>query len=523
LQNKNIPTVRIGYNETPNLKSHKRRWFIMALTMGERIMIEQLKVEGCSIRKISRELGMSRITVKRYLENPGKKKYCRKEPYKTKLDPFKGHIKNRLKDYPNITSEKLYREIMEQGFNGSYRTVTYYLKKIRPIKEQEAFLRYETQPAEEAQVDWAEFGRINYYGRDCKLYCFSFVWGYSRRQYVEFTLRQDLYTLMRCHKAAFEYFGGIPKRILYDNMLQVVKVNDGERIEYNEKFMDFALYHGFLPDACDVRQPHQKGKIERVIEYIRTSFFTGEKFSFLDELNSKAINWCKEIADKRIHGTTHEKPIDRWEIEKTAISPLPQTDYDTRKVEHRLVQKDCYLNWENNCYSVPWQYVKKTVLVKANELMIHIYYDDKCIAEHPICKMKGKYIRNPQHLKGIPHIKDSRKEKYREELSDFGEVGIRYLDEVLKASTINPYYHLSRVVKLKQSYPTSEIARAIEIALKFKALNSKTVINLVRKYIPPYSLNQLEQVVTGIDYSFQEVEQRPLAFYDWVAEGVTNG
>jgi transposase len=132
--------------------------------------------------------------------------------------------------------------------------------KNRPVKEQEVFLRYETEPGGQAQVDLSEFGRINYYGRECRLYCFSFVWGYSRRHYIEFTVSEDIHTLMRCHTRAFEYFSGVPKRIVYDNMTQVVKSNIGGKVDYNEKFMDFALYYGFLPDACDVGQPTRKAK-----------------------------------------------------------------------------------------------------------------------------------------------------------------------------------------------------------------------------------------------------------------------
>lgn len=490
----------------------------MALTMRERLVIEELRRRGYSNRKIARELGISRTTVKQYLENPQKPRYCRTVPYPSKMDSYKEYLEGRLREYPDITAEKLYREVRDRGFQGSYRALAYYVDRNRPVKEQKVFLRYETGCGEQAQVDWAEFGKINYYGRECKLYCFSFVWGYSRRHYIEFTVNQDIYTLMRCHQRAFEYFGGVPKKILYDNMRQVVKSHVGDKVEYNEKFMDFALYYGFIPDACEVGQPYEKGKIERVIGYIKTSFFTGEKFSSLEELNSKALHWCSEIADKRIHGTTHEKPIDRWQVEKGAILPLPQSSYDTRKVEHRIIQKDCYINWEGNCYTAPWQYAKKTVVVKGTESVVDIYYDDKCIARHTLCRQKGKYIRNPEHLKGLPIHKDSRKEKYREELADFGEVGLRYFEEVLKSSISNPYYHLSVVVKLKQSYPVSEISKSIEVALRFKALQSKTIANIIRKRIPVDGWNRLEQILSipGLDYNFQQVEQRPLEFYDWV-------
>ena len=497
----------------------------MALAEKERLMIEYLKEKGYGIRKISRELGIHRLTVKQYLGNPQKERYCRVVPYKSKLDSYKGYISSRLKDYPDMTAEKIYREIIEKGFSGSYRAVAYYVTRNRPVKEQQVFLRYETGPGEQAQVDWSEFGKINYYGSECKLYCFSIVWGYSRRHYIEFTISEDIYTLMRCHQRAFEYFSGVPKKILYDNMKQVVKLNTGDKVEYNEKFMDFALYYGFIPDACDIGQAHQKGKIERVIEYIRTSFFCGEKFSCLEELNSKALVWCREIADTRIHGTTHERPIDRWEIEKQFILPVPETKYDTRKVEHRLVQKDCYLNWQGNCYSVPWQYARKTVLVKGSEEILQVYYDDKCIAQHTLCRQKGKYIRNPEHLKGLPLIKDNRKQKYREEFTLFGDIGLIYFQEVLNGDLSNPYYHLNVVLKLKELYPVSEIKRAMEIVLKFKALHSKTIVNLLKKQIPPYGLNRLEQVLSipGLNYNFQQVEERPLEFYDWVVGEKENG
>jgi len=496
----------------------------MALKLEERLMIGYLRSKGYGIRKIARELGISRITVKRYLEGPNMPKYCRTAPYISKLNSYKEHIANRLQEYPDLTSFKLYRDIKNNGFEGSYRAVAYYVKKVRPVKEGKVFLRYETEPGEEAQADWSEFGTINYYGRTLKLHCFSFVLCYSRRHYIEFTVSQDIQTLMRCHQNAFEYFGGVPKKILYDNMAQVVKSNVSGRIEFNEKFLDFALYYGFMPAACDVSAPHQKGKVERVIEYVRTSFFCGEKFSSLEELNAKGLNWCKEIADVRIHGTTHERPCDRWEKEKEALLPLPQTNYDTRKVEHRLVMKDCYINFEGNCYLVPWQYARKTVVVKASEQVLSVYSDDKCIAQHALSKQKGRYIRNPEYLKGIPRVLDNRKQKYRQAFSEFGDIGIKYFDEVLNSSLSNPYQHLGKVLKLKQSYPVSDIAKSIEVALKFKALQSKTIINLVRRQIPPHSLNRLERILSipGLDYNFQEVETRPLEFYEWIV-GDKNG
>ncbi len=499
----------------------------MALDFMERIMIRQLRDKGYSIRRIAREFGINRKTVRRYLRHPDKENYSREKPYISKLDDYKEYLNSRFKDYPEITADKLYREIKDKGFVGSYRAVAYYAKEHRPEKEQQAFVRYETEPGEQAQVDWAEFGEIDYYGRKCKLYCFCFVLGYSRRHYIEFTTRMDIHTLIRCHQRAFEYFGGVPRKILYDNMKQVVILNPGDKdkIQYNQQFIDFANTYGFIPMACDVAQAHQKGKIEKVVGYVRTSFFCGEKFDTLDELNTKAIYWCKNTADTRIHGTTHERPIDRWPAEKESLQSLPDRKYDNRKVVHRLVQKDCYLNYEGNCYSVPWQYVRKTVVVKGDENQIQIFYDDKCIATHRLCKEKGRYIRNPEHYKGLRIIRDNRKEKYRQEFASFGDTGIRYFEAVLNSSISNPYHHLNIVAKLKDMYPVSEIEKALNVALRFKAFQSKTVVNIVRKQIPPYGINNIEKILTvsGFVDNFQQVEERPLEFYDWVTKEKTNG
>jgi len=332
---------------------------------------------------------------------------------------------------------------------------------------------------------------------------------------------------MRCHQRSFEYFGGVPRKILYDNMKQVVISNPGDKnkVQYNQHFMDFAHAYGFTPYACDIAQAHQKGKIEKVIGYVRTSFFCGEKFDTLNELNTKAIYWCKETADKRLHGTTHERPIDRWPAEKESLLALPERMYDSRRVVHRLVQKDCYLNYEGNCYSVPWQYVRKTVVVKGDENQVQIFYDDKCIATHRLCKEKGRYIHNPEHYKGLRIIRDNRKEKYRQEFAVFGDTGLKYFEEVLKSSISNPYHHLNAVAKLKDMYPVSEIEKALSVALRFKAFQSKTVVNIVRKQIPPYGINNIEKILTvsGFVDNFQQVEERPLEFYDWVTKEETDG
>ena len=240
------------------------------LDMEEFFVLRDLFNQGWSISEIARETGHSRVTVRKYIHSQVPPTPEKRSKRASKLDDYKEYIDQRLQEYP-LTAARIYREIQEQGFEGRYTIVKDYVRETRPKVGVPAVYRYETKPGVQAQVDWAECGYIEIDGSHRKLYCFTMVLGYSRMRYAEFTLRIDVHTLIQCQINAFQYFGGYPQEILYDNMKQIVlkrgpKSSDSD---WNPKFEDFFTHYGFVPRLCRPYRPQTKGKIENTVGFVK--------------------------------------------------------------------------------------------------------------------------------------------------------------------------------------------------------------------------------------------------------------
>ena len=283
------------------------------ITLEEWVMIRHMYNQGVPKARIAKELGLDPKTVEKAIkeDNPPRQKRCSRDSI---LDPYKDYIKQRLDKY-DLTATRILREVKERGYPGSYTILKDFVKQIKGDKPRPAFVRFETPPGEQAQVDWSDFGYMELDGKRTKLSCFSMVLGYSRMLYIQFTCSQNLVSLGQSHINAFRYFGGITDTILYDNMKTVVISREEDKILWNSQFMDFASYHGFIPKLCLPGRKETKGKVERPYSYIRTSFFNGESFDSFSHLNEKARNWLDNVANVRIHATTGIVPFERLKEE----------------------------------------------------------------------------------------------------------------------------------------------------------------------------------------------------------------
>lgn len=363
-------------------------------------MVRELLRAGVSVSEVARRTGYDRKTIRHIRDRNTQPARARQTRRGSKLERYAPYLQGRVAaGVRNAT--KLYGEIQRHGYTGGVAMVRRFVHPLRPLTPS-ATERFETPAGWQGQVDWASCGRICHGGGWRALSAFVLTLGYSRRQYVEFTVRQDLETFLRCHVHAFQYFGGIPHELLYDNLKTAVdhRGADGS-VVWNQRFHDFADYYGFVPRACQPYRPQTKGKVERGIRYLRGNFLLGldAETLTLSELNWAVTIWLRETADLRIHGTTHERPWDRWPTEQEALHPLAgRPDYDTSYLCHRLVSREGMLAYRGARYSVAPEQVGQLVLVKEGEDgRLRIYAGSQCVADHPLAEQRGQVVRAVGH------------------------------------------------------------------------------------------------------------------------------
>jgi transposase len=367
-------------------------------------MIRELLREGLSISEIARQAGRDRKTIRKIRDAPGHPAAQERRKRGSKLDPYKPYLRERA-TAGVLNAVKLLPEVRRHGYPGGVTLIREFLHPLRPavpvVTE-----RFETEPGQQAQVDWAACGRIWYRDRLRSLSSFTMTLGYSRRQYLGFTVSEDMETFQRCHIDAFRYFCGVPSEILYDNLKTAVdhRGPDGQ-VVWNKRFRDFADYYGFVPRACQPYRAQTKGKVENGIRYVKGNFLLGLDVAqmTLEELNGEALRWLRETADVRVHGTTHERPIDRWPAEAAALKPLDgHRDYDTSYVSHRLVNREGYISYRGSRYSVPPEHAGRLLLVKEEaDGKLRVYSGQHQVIEHTLAEKPGSVITAPGHAEAV--------------------------------------------------------------------------------------------------------------------------
>lgn len=356
----------------------------------EWIMIRNDYVKGLSISEIARKYNMNWRTAKKYAVSDKMPKYERKKRKESKLNTFKDYIKGLL-DNDNYTAKRIFREIKKMGYSGKYGIVKIFVHSIKEEKYNEAFMRFETMPGKQSQVDWGTAGTyIDENGKKKYIYFFTMILGYSRMRYVEFVNAMKEEVFLKCHINAFHYFGGYTDEILYDNMKQVVlKRFVGKPHKLNPAFEDFAGYYGFKPILARPYRPETKGKIERTVGYVKQDFLPGEPMN-ITILSNNIKNWLTEV-NSRIHTTTNEIPYER--LKRENLNTINnRRDYEYEIIEKRKVSKDCFVSYQGTKYSIYPKYVKKEVNIKRVNDVINFYYKNDLIAEHKIRKDKRTVI-----------------------------------------------------------------------------------------------------------------------------------
>lgn len=409
------------------------------IKLGEMIMILDLHRQGLSVSAIARESGFDRKTVRRTIERGLEPpRYGPRKPRPRLLDPYTAYLRERVTAWPGLTGSRLLRELRELGYTGGYSAVTDYLREVRPPVDKGYEVRFETPPGLQGQVDFAQFPVVftDEPDRPRVVWLFSLVLGHSRLIWARFVAHQDLATVLRCHVAAFEAIGGVPRELLYDRMKTAVigggEAADGERrgIVYNRALVDLARHYGFHPRACQPYRAKTKGKVERPFRYIREDFFLARSFRNLDDLNEQLRRWLDGVANPRVHATTRRVVNEAFAEEKPQLLTLPLAPFRAVLRLERRISREGMVSVGGNFYSVPDATRRRTVEVHTLAQEIRIFEDGELIATHPV--LEGRHQRRvaPGHRNATARSDSGR----RRPGSGGGAVGGRTGDVVAQRS-----------------------------------------------------------------------------------------
>jgi transposase len=441
--------------------------------------IVALSQGGASQRRIAQALGISRSVVRRALQRIERardgapvsepQQHVSRRP--SQLDAYDTAITDLLARYPDITAQRVHEELRRLGYTGGYTVLSERVRQLRPRPTVPHVQRFETAPGQQAQMDYSTYDLdFTDEGRR-RVHAFSYVLGYSRRQYLHFVESQDFATTIREHIRAFEHLGGVAATCLYDNMKVVVSGYDGDEPVYNPRFLAFAAHYGFRPVACRPRRPQTKGKVERPFSYVESSLLNGRSFRDLAHLNEVTAWWLAEVADVRVHRETRARPIDRHADELPHLIALPACPFDTAKVVYRTVDAEGFVVYCQNFYSAPWRLLGQSVAVRVTEaeLMIH----DSAfveVARHRLYPRMAVGQRSHQKDHDPPRDAQRRSEQLAQQFAAFGAIGTRFLEGLLARNRFGKN-QAERVLALAAVYPRADVLAALERAVRYGAFS----------------------------------------------------
>jgi len=437
---------------------------------------------GQSGREIAAELHLSRKTVaKILLEHREQRAHgapdlpAPRRPRSSLVDLYDTTLRDYLARYPHISVVRLLEELRRHGYAGGYTVLRQRVKQLRPQPQRAPVERFETGPGAQAQMDYSVYTLdFTQEGRR-KVNLFSYVLGYSRRQYLHFTASQDMETTLRQHVRAFEHLGGAAATCLYDNMKVVVTRYDQGEPVYNTRFLAFATHYGFRPVACRPRRPQTKGKVERPFQFVETNLLSGREFSSLEHLNAVTAKWLAEVADVREHRQTRRRPIDLHAEELAHLIPLPERPYELAEVVYRTVDAEGFVAYAQNRYSVPWNYIGQVLTVRITDAELTVYSSRlEVLARHARFPLTERQQQSRQAAHLPPRDGARRREALRQRFAELGPVSARFLEGLLGAQRCG-WDQAHKVLALLGTYRREDLLAALERAVRYGAFSVKAV------------------------------------------------
>lgn len=489
----------------------------------EHLVVSQ-RARGRSIRKLSAMLQISRNLVRRILRKhdqertQGHQLLVPKQPTPrvTKLDDYVVIMERLFVEFPDIRGTRMLEELQREGYQGGITQVRDRMHKLRPQPKRRPVVSFSTDPGQQGQFDWSPYTIKLKNGTTLKVLCFSYVLGFSRRQFIDFTPRRDFHTLIRRHVDAFTYFGGVPKECLYDGEKTVILRWEARQPIFNPAFLSFITHYDCRPVGCGPRRPELKGKVEQPFKYVDSSLLNARKFHDFEDLRSTARWWMANRSDVHKHDTTGRPPLELFlEQELGALLPLPRCPYDTGDVGFRICRFDGFVEWQTNQYSVDYAHIGDILAVKATEHEIWVYGPDLHVVARHQRKPDGARAKEE-----LPEHRRDKKVRYgleptRETFEGLGSGAPAFLAGLAERHPRNGGFHARRILLLREHYHSDDIHRALEHAQRYQAFDCVAVERIVRARYRPRTLEETvkHKASEQLRAVLPRIAQRPLADY----------
>jgi transposase len=373
----------------------------------------------------------------------------------------------------------------ERGFKGSYMAVYRFVQQLEP-RRPEVTVRVETAPGEEAQVDFGYAGKMIGPATDelRKTWAFVMTLSWSRHQYVEFVFDQTIPTWLRLHRNAFAFFGGVPQRVVIDNLKAGITQACWDDPQVQLTYRECAEHYGFLVAPCKPKTPQHKGKVEQGgVHYVKRNFLGGREATTITQANQDVKVWCLTTAGQRTHGTTKAQPMVRFaETEQTALQPLPETPYDLAVWKQAKLHRDCYVVFDNAYYSAPFRLVGQTLRVRGGSQEVRLYTSDyQLVATHERASQPGQRITNPAHLPPdkLPGLVLDRA-ACQAVADDVGLATTALVGRLLADPVVDRLSMARRLLRLREQVGDERLEAACARALRFDEASYKSVKRILQ-------------------------------------------
>ena len=448
--------------------------------------IRYMHAQGTPIRAICRELGVSRNTVRQALRGESPPKYERAVRPNPALAPFEAQIRTWYFSEKLIGS-RILRELRARGYDGHRSAMYRFLAKLKDAAPSSKITeRFETPPGQQAQFDWSPY-TIELGGELMRVIVFGMVLGYSRRKHYTASLDETQASIYEAIEQCLRHFGGAAKQLLVDNANAFVLDPKPGQFRWNPQFLELCGHYRIRPTACQPYRARTKGKIERPFFYLEQHFIKGTRFASLSHFLEELAAFERDDLDVRVHTTTQERPIDRFERELPHLTPLPEQRFVGTLAMSRKVSWDCLVSYQSSRYSVPATYAGKLVWLLPSRGSHLLVLDAKrdVLAEHQLSPTKGTIVMRPEHYaplrRGTARTYVVLAEQF---LKQFPQRSA-FLEGLLAQHKLDPTRHLHGIMELASLYDAPSMEWALSIASEYNTYSHTFIRGVLEQRAAP--------------------------------------